>query len=137
MPPHLPHLRSLLHTAKPQLRWRITFEFTRENGYIGGEKCYGCDGPYAKNFSQMDRLRAQIVATKQHFGLLAPGERPSRPSPISSEFRRLPPVLGLTAGLRSFTKKSLYSGRLSHQGVLTTVLEHTRAAYYAENFVPQ
>ena len=119
------------------LRWRITFEFTRENGYIGGEKYYGCDGPYAKKFSQMDRLRAQTVATEQHFGLLAPGERPSRPSPISSEFRRLPPVLGLTAGLRSFTKKSLYSGRLSHQGVLTTVLEHTRAAYYGENFVPQ
>ena len=58
-------------------------------------------------------------------------------SPISSEFRRLPPVLGLTVGLRSFTKKSLCGARLSHQGVLTTVLEHTRAAYYGKNFVPQ
>ena len=85
----------------------------------------------------MDRLRAQTVATKQHFGLLAPGERPSRPSPISSKFRRLPPVLGLTAGLRPFTKKSLCGARLSHQGVLPTVLEHTRAAYYGKNFVPQ
>ena len=93
----------------------------RENGYIGGEKYCGCDGPYAKRIPQMDRLRAQIVAIEQHFGLLAPGERPSRPSPISSEFRRLPPVLGLTAGLRSFTKKSLYSGRLSYQGVLITL----------------
>ena len=118
------------------LRWRTGFEFTRENGYVGGEKYYGCDGPYAKKFSQMGRLGAQTVATEQHFGLLAPGERPSRPSPISSEFRRLPPVLGLTAGLRSFTKKSLCGGRLSYQGVLTTVLEHTRDAYYGENFVP-
>ena len=127
----------MLSTPRAALRWRITFEFTREKGHIRGEKCYGCDGPYAKNFSQMDRLRAQIVAIEQHFGLLAPGERPSRPSPISSEFRRLPPVLGLTAGLRSFTKKSLCGGRLSHQGVLTTVLDYTRAAYYGENFVPQ
>ena len=118
------------------LRWRITFEFTRGNGYIGGEKYYGCGGPYTKNFSQMGRLRAQIVATKQHFGLLAPGERPSRPSPISSEFRRLPPVLGLTAGLRSFAKKSLCGGRLSYQAVLTTLLEHTRATYYGEKIVP-
>ena len=46
-------------------------------------------------------------------------------------------VLGLTAGLRSFAKKSLCGARLSHQGVLTTVLEHTRAAYYGKNFVPQ
>ena len=86
----------------------------------------------------MDRPRAQTVAIEQHFGLLAPGERPSRSSPISSEFRRLPPVLGLTAGLpaRSFTKKSLNSGRLSHQGALTTALEHTRAACYGKNFVP-
>ena len=71
--------------------------------------------------SQMGRLRAQVVAIEQHFGLLAPGERPSRPSPISSEFRRLPPVSGLTAGFRPFTKKSLYSGRLSYQGVLITL----------------
>ena len=101
-----------------------------------GEKCYGCDGPYAKGFSQMDRLRAQIVATEQHFGLLAPSGRPSRPSPISSGFRRFRPPVGLTAGLRSFAKKSLCGGRLSYQAVLTTLLEHTRATYYGENFVP-
>ena len=88
---------------------------------LGVKNVMDAIGPGLSLSSLMGRLRAQPVAIEQHFGLLAPGERPSRPSPISSEFRRLPPVSGLTAGLRSFAKKSLYSGRLSYQGVLITL----------------
>ncbi len=79
--------------------------------------------------SQMGRLRAQVVAIEQHFGLLAPGERPSRPSPISRNFGEFRPSGRLVAGLRSFARKSLYSGRLSYQAVLITLWDHTRAGY--------
>ena len=57
---------------------------------LGVKNVMDAIGPGLGLSSLMGRLRAQTVATEQHFGLLAPGERPSRPSPISSEFWRLP-----------------------------------------------
>ena len=63
------------------------------------------------------------------------------PVPSESDLVRISATSARRGGLRPgcvlLPKKSLYSGRLSHQGALTTVLEHTRAAYYGENFVPQ